>query len=220
MTEKLEKNLDYKFKNKQLLNVALRHKSVGRLSNERMEFLGDAVLNFIIAAELLHRYPKFREGDLSRLRSNLVNQDALAELARGFNLGDYIYLGAGERKSGGFRRSSILADAMEAIIGAIYLDSDINICYKKVLNWYKDRLTGLIQAGQKDAKTELQEVLQAQKLPLPVYDIVATKGKAHKQTFYVECSVVGLEIITKGKGISKQEAEQNAAKDFLTELKK
>ena len=219
MTDKLEKNLDYKFKDRQLLNVALRHRSVGKLSNERMEFLGDAILNLIIAAELFHRYPKYREGDLSRLRSNLVKKDTLADLAKQFKLGDYLYLGAGERKSGGFRRASILADAMEAVIGAIYLDSNVTTCYKKVVTWYEDKLTGLTSAGQKDAKTELQEFLQAQKLPLPVYDIVATKGKSHNQIFYVECRVEGLEIITKGEGASKQEAQQNAAQDFLTKLK-
>lgn len=220
MPKTLEQKLDYKFKNSALLNLALRHSSMGKLSNERLEFLGDAILNFIIAAELFQKYPKFKEGDLSRLRSNLVKKDTLAELAREFNLGDNIFLGVGERKSGGFRRASILADTLEAIIGAIYLDSNMAKCYKKVLGWYGDKLTGLTPEGQKDAKTELQELLQARKLPLPVYNIIAAKGKAHKKEFYIECIVAGLEIVTKGQGASKQEAEKNAAKNFLAELEK
>ncbi len=219
MTDSLEKKLGYKFTNPKLLNVALRHRSCGGVSNERFEFLGDSVVNFVIAAELFRKYPKFKEGELSRLRSNLINKETLATLAKEFDVGDYLYLGAGERKSGGFRRISILANTMEAIIGAIYLDSNMEICQRKILEWYGTRLVGLTITGQKDPKSELQELVQARGLPLPVYKIVATHGKAHKQIFHVECIVQGLEIVSKGQGTSKQEAEQNAAKQFLTQLK-
>ncbi len=219
MTNQLEKKLNYKFNDPKLLNIALRHRSVGKDSNERLEFLGDSILNFVIAAELYKKYPKFREGELSRIRSNLVKQETLAELAREFDVGDYLYLGMGEKKSGGSHRASILADAMEAIIGAIYLDSDIETCQQKILAWYGSRLIKLTIAGQKDAKTELQELVQGRKLPLPKYEIIAKEGKTHKQIFHIQCTVEGLDIVSKGEGTSKQEAEQQAAKNFLTQLK-
>jgi len=218
MMNLLEKKLDYKFKNPKLLNVALRHRSFGGVSNERLEFLGDSIVNFVIAAELFRKYPEFEEGELSRLRSNLINKETLAELAKEFNVGDYLYLGAGEKKSGGFRRTSILANTMEAIIGATYLDSDMETCQQKILIWYGTRLTGLTIVGQKDPKSQLQELIQARGLPLPTYKVVATHGKAHKQIFHVQCTVQGLEIISKGQGTNKQEAEQNAAKKFLAQL--
>lgn len=218
MMNLLEKKLNYKFKNPKLLNVALRHRSFGGVSNERLEFLGDSIVNFVIAAELFRKYPEFEEGELSRLRSNLINKETLAELAKEFNVGDYLYLGAGEKKSGGFRRTSILANTMEAIIGATYLDSDMETCQQKILTWYGTRLTGLTIVGQKDPKSQLQELIQARGLPLPTYKVVATRGKAHKQIFHVQCTVQGLEIISKGQGTNKQEAEQNAAKKFLAQL--
>jgi ribonuclease-3 len=214
----LEKKLGYKFKDPKLLNIALRHRSVGKNSNERMEFLGDAIVNFVIAAELYYKYPQLREGELSRLRSHLVRKETLADLAREFAVGKHLFLGAGEKKSGGFRRASILADAMEAIIGAIYLDSNIDICRQKVLQWYAQRLTDLEITATKDAKTELQELLQGQGLPLPTYKVVATKGKMHAKVFYVECNVAGLEIVTQGQGRSKQAAEQESAKEFLARM--
>ena len=214
----LEEKIGYKFKNPNLFKLALKHRSIGKNSNERLEFLGDSVLSFIIAAELYYKYPKYREGDLSRLRSNLVKKDALADLAREFDLGEYIYLGVGEKKSGGFRRSSILADTLEAIIGAIYLDSNIENCTKIILSWYGDRLEHLTSEGQKDPKTELQEFLQARRLPLPIYAVTSTTGKAHKQLFHVQCNVPGFEINTQGQGLTKQEAEQNAAKEFLLKI--
>ncbi|KPJ67905.1 MAG: hypothetical protein AMJ43_02900 [Coxiella sp. DG_40] len=219
MTDSLEKKLGYKFKDSKLLNVALRHRSFGGMSNERLEFLGDSVVNFVIAAELFRKYPKFKEGELSRLRSNLINKETLAVLAKEFDVGDYIYLGAGEKKSGGFRRTSILANTMEAIIGAVYMDSNMEICQRKILKWYGARLVGLTVTGQKDPKSELQELVQSRGLPLPVYKIIATYGKAHKQIFHVQCTVQGLEIISEGQGTNKQEAEKNAAKKFLTQLK-
>ncbi|MCK4607958.1 MAG: ribonuclease III [Gammaproteobacteria bacterium] len=219
MVEKLEHDLGYKFKDQKILDIALRHRSVGKESNERMEFLGDSILGFTIAAALFQLYPKYSEGILSRLRSNLVKKDTLAELGVEFKLGDYLQLGVGERKSGGFRRASILADAMEAVIGAIFLDSDITICQKQILRWYEKRLSGLTQVGQKDAKTELQELIQAKKLALPLYEVVEMIGEAHNQQFFVSCQVAELDIITKGEGFSKQAAEQDAAQQFLQELK-
>jgi ribonuclease-3 len=215
----LEKKLNYQFKDKKLLNIALRHRSIGKNSNERLEFLGDSIVNFVIAAELYKKYPKFREGELSRIRSNLVKKETLAELAKQFNVGDYLYLGMGEKKSGGFRRTSILADAMEAIIGAIYLDSNFETCQEKILTWYGIKLNQLNQIGQKDAKTELQESIQARKLPLPEYKVVSQEGKAHRQIFHIQCTVEGLDIVAKGQGASKQEAEQEAAKNFIDQLK-
>lgn len=216
---KLGKVLAYSFTEQELLNTALRHRSMKGVSNERMEFLGDAVLGLVIAAELFHKYPQLQEGELSRLRANLVRKEQLAELAKKFKLGDYLYLGIGERKTDGFRRASILADAMEAVIGAIYLDSNFTICQQTILKWYAKKLTDLADARQKDAKSCLQEYLQANKLALPIYEITDTKGKVHEQVFYIECKVEGLKTVTKGKGNSKQEAEQNAAQKFLKKIK-
>jgi ribonuclease III len=216
--EELGKKIGYQFKSAELLELALRHRSLGKNSNERLEFLGDSILNFVIAAELFNRYPKYREGELSRLRSNLVNRETLSILASNFNLSDYLLLGVGEKKSGGFNRGSILADAVEAIIGAIYLDSDFATCYTKVADWYADKLINLTLTGQKDAKTELQELLQSRKFPLPQYEIVNALGETHQQTFYVRCQVDGLSFISQGVGHSKQKAEQDAAKKFLEEM--
>ncbi|MCK4869658.1 MAG: ribonuclease III [Gammaproteobacteria bacterium] len=214
----LEKKISYIFKDPQLLDIALRHRSVGHNSNERLEFLGDAILNFVIAAELFNRYPAYREGDLSRLRSNLVRRETLAEIAQDFDIGEFLHLGVGERKSGGFRRSSILADAVEAIIGAIFQDSDVETCGKVIIKWYENRLKNLTVDHIKDAKTELQEYMQAQKLPLPKYEIIATSGKSHHQVFSVRCSEEGLDIITEADGPSRKKAEQDAAEKFLEQL--
>lgn len=219
MKEKLEKfsqKLGYAFKNILLLEAALSHRSIGNQNNERLEFLGDSILNFVIAAELFNRYPKAREGELSRLRANLVNGEALAVLAHEFKVGDYLRLGAGELKSGGFRRQSILADAMEAIIGAIYLDTDLETCRQHILQWYAPLLEKVPTLNAlKDPKTQLQEYLQAHKLPLPAYEILKIEGEAHAQTFYVECSVSGLSQITSGVGNNRRKAEQEAAKKLL-----
>jgi ribonuclease III len=215
----LEQKLGYKFANPKLLELALKHRSLGRNSNERLEFLGDAVLSLVITVELFNRYPKYYEGELSRLRSNLVKKEALADLAKNFKLNEYLLVGESEKKSGGLNRSSIAVDAIEAIIGAIYLDSNIEICGQKILEWYGDRLSGLTPVGQKDPKTELQEYLQARKMALPIYQITATEGKMHAQIFHVSCRVEGLSIVTQGSANNKQEAEQIAARKFLVELK-
>jgi ribonuclease III len=217
--DSLEKKLGYQFNNKKLLELALRHRSVGKGSNERLEFLGDGVLNFVIASELYFRYPNFKEGELSRFRSNLVKRDSLTELARGFDIKEYLSLGVSEKKSGGVNRPSILADAMEAIIGAIYLDIGFDRCYEVVISWYKDKINGLSMEQEKDAKTRLQECLQAKKLSLPIYEVVSIEGKSHSQTFHIKCSVADFTFTTTGFGKSKQEAEQEAAQKFLAESK-
>ena len=215
---KLCHSLGYTFKNIDLLQHALSHRSTGSRSNERLEFLGDSVLNFVIAAALFDQYPDVDEGELSRLRAYLVNGEILAELSRELNVGEYLYLGVGEFKSGGYRRVSILSDALEAIIGAIYLDSGFEACRKQILQWYDKRFIDLPIVAPKDAKTKLQELLQAKKLPLPKYRVISTKGAAHAQVFHVECEVPFLNQVEVGIGTTKRKAEQNAAELVLKNL--
>jgi len=212
----LAKTLGHDFQDVSLLNVALTHRSVRGDNNERLEFLGDSLLNFIIADELFQRYPKSREGELSRFRANLVNGKMLADIAQRFEIGNYLHLGAGELKSGGFQRKSIIADAIEAIIGAIYLDAGIEACRDCLKQWYGELFDSITTVGlQKDAKTRLQEYLQSKHLPLPEYVIVKTTGDAHAQTFHIECRVQGLPYATKGTETSRRAAEQCAAENFL-----
>ncbi|EHU5175666.1 ribonuclease III [Vibrio parahaemolyticus] len=217
--DKLERKLGYQFKDAGLINLALTHRSANSKHNERLEFLGDSILSFVIADDLYHRFPKVNEGDMSRMRATLVRGHTLAELGREFDLGDYLKLGPGELKSGGFRRDSILADAVEAIIGAIYLDSDIEKVRSIVLSWYNSRL-GAIKPGvsQKDPKTRLQEFLQGRRKPLPVYTVTNIKGEAHNQEFTVECEVAGVDKPVIGKGTSRRKAEQAAAETALEQL--
>lgn len=218
--DKLAQKLGYTFKNNSLLEAALSHRSAGNQNYERLEFLGDSILNFVIAAELFRRYPKAKEGELSRLRASLVNGETLAELAHEFNLGEYLRLGAGELKSGGSHRASILADALEAIVGAIYLDSDLVTCQQQILTWFASRLENLsARVVPKDPKTRLQEYLQAHKLPLPEYEILSIEGEAHAQTFHVKCQVAGLSQTAEGTGISRRKAEQESAKQMLELLR-
>lgn len=192
---------------------------MGELNNERLEFLGDAVLSFVIGASLFHKFPKASEGQLTRLRSNLVKGETLAEIASQLELGQYLRLGTGELRSGGWRRNSTLADALEAIVGAIYLDSDLETCQSVVLAWFAARIDSLSIAGlEKDPKTRLQEYLQACQQPLPEYQIISTLGPAHKQKFEVLCQVTGLEHII-GSGDSRRKAEQEAAAKALKLLK-
>lgn len=212
----LAKKLNYKFNNPELLEQALRHRSTGLTSNERLEFLGDSALNFIIADILYTQYPKYEEGILSRLRANLVNGKTLAEIAKELNIGDYLQLGAGERKSGGTQRTSILADTCEAILGAIYLDSNIKICKKIISKLYKTRLKNLSTDKPKDPKTTLQEMLQSKKLPLPTYEIIKIEGAAHAQIFNIKCKVPGIKKTTIGIGSNRRQAEQDAAEKFLS----
>jgi ribonuclease-3 len=217
--QNLERKLGYEFQNKELLDLALTHRSANSQHNERLEFLGDSILSFVIADDLYHRFPKSNEGDMSRMRATLVKGNTLAELGREFELGDYLKLGPGELKSGGFRRDSILADAVEAIIGSIYLDSDIEFVRRIILQWYDVRLNS-IQPGvsQKDPKTRLQEHLQGRRNPLPVYTVTNIKGEAHNQEFTVSCEVAGIQVPVIGKGTSRRKAEQAAAEQALERL--
>ena len=204
----------------QLLEAALTHRSVSGLNNERLEFLGDGLLNFVIAAELYRRRPQCDEGDLSRLRANLVNRASLAQIARDLELGRYLRLGSGEMKSGGQRRDSILADAVEAIVGAIYLDGGFDDSRDCLHHLYRQRLDNLPRVDElKDPKTRLQEYLQGVPLPLPEYELLQVTGKAHAQTFRVACRVAGLELSSQGSAGSRRKAEQVAAQNLFDQLK-
>ena len=216
----LVNKLGYSFKNANLLDESLTHRSVGSRNNERLEFLGDGILNFVIADALFRQRPDLREGDLSRLRASLVNGETLAEIARELNLGDCIKLGAGELKSGGFRRSSILADTVEGILGAVYCDSGFDACQALILRLFEDKLKNLPDTDTlKDPKTRLQELLQSRRLPIPVYDVLSVSGKAHAQTFMVRCSIDGVDCITQAEGGSRRKAEQLAAEAAYKQVK-
>jgi len=216
---KLEATLGHSFADQNLLQQALTHRSAGSRNNERLEFLGDAILGGVIAAELYQRYPQAKEGELSRLRANLVRRESLAEIAQLLELGQYLNLGGGERKSGGHRRDSILSDTLEALIGAIFLDSDFAVCQRSILDLFADRLNSLSDvAFLKDAKTRLQELLQSSHQPLPEYIVTEVTGEAHAQFFKVECVVDGIEIPGRGQGSSRRHAEQDAAEDMLSRL--
>lgn len=216
---RLERRLGYEFNDKELLQLALTHRSAKGANNERLEYLGDAILSFIIAEYLFARFPAAKEGQMSRLRASLVKGVTLAEIGKAFGLGDYLRLGAGELKSGGHRRDSILADAVESIIGAIYLDSSHQPCTEVVLQWYRERLDGLtLNDTVKDPKTRLQEYLQSMKKQLPKYDVTKITGEAHDQHFSVKCVLSDYDIETRGAGSSRRFAEQEAAKKALQQL--
>ncbi len=211
--------LAYSFKDESLLNDALTHRSVSKRNNERLEFLGDSILNFVVAADLYRRYPESSEGELSRIRASLVNKETLAALGQSLGLGDFLILGSGELKSGGFRRKSILADTVEAIFGAVYLDSGLVEAEALILRVYKDYLSNPIDIGSlKDPKTRLQEFLQSERRELPVYDLVEVTGKSHAQTFKVVCRIAGIEEEAYGVGSSRRKAEQAAAAMALDNL--
>ncbi|NBI42116.1 ribonuclease III [[Haemophilus] felis] len=217
--DRLQRKLGYEFKQLALLKQALTHRSAAAQNNERLEFLGDAILNLIIGEALFHQFPKCNEGELTRMRASLVREPTLAILARQFELGDYLSLGTGELKSGGYRRESILADGVEAIIGAICLDSHLDTVRQIVQSWYQP-LLAQIKPGdnQKDPKTRLQEYLQGKRLPLPTYQVVDIKGEAHCQIFTVQCQIDNDERIFIGTGSSRRKAEQMAAEKILQEL--
>lgn len=216
MIEALSHHLGYSFSNVKLLKIALTHRSNDDINNERLEFLGDSIVNFIIAEALYQQFPNAQEGELSRWRASLVNRDALCTLARTFNVGHYLFLGPGELKSGGAERASILSCAMEAIIGAIYLDSGYAVTREHVLRWYQPLLCALSQGdNHKDPKTQLQEYLQSARLPLPVYTVESVQGESHRQTFIVNCHVTSVGQDSKGKGSSRRRAEQDAALNML-----
>lgn len=215
----LARAIDYQFKTPQLLEEAVTHRSKGALNNERLEFLGDAILGFVVAEDLFSRFPTVAEGVLTRYRASLVKKETLASMAREYRLGDYLRLGPGELKSGGFRRDSILADAMEAIIGALYLDGGMAKARDFVLRSLGNRFDAL-PAGDalKDPKTRLQEFLQQRSQPLPEYTVLATHGSEHAQQFEVQCVVAGLNQPTIGLGASRRKAEQAAAERALEQL--
>lgn len=217
--EKLQIQLGYRFRDGSLLELALSHRSFGKSNNERLEFLGDSIVNFVVAEALYERFTDAREGQLSRMRASLVKGVTLAEVARDLCLGDAMRLGSGELKSGGFRRESILADGLEAIIGAVYLDSCFETAKTLLGGLFASRLDALKpEDTRKDSKTRLQELLQSRQSDLPVYEIIEVLGEAHAQTFVVRCSVHGLDEVFSGRGPSRRLAEQKAAAKALKNL--
>ncbi len=217
--DELSARLGYHFANPALLAQALTHRSFGAAHNERFEFIGDAVLNCVVAAALFARFPRMPEGELSRARAGLVNRDMLARLATALDIGRHLALGDGEQKSGGATRPSILADALEAIFGAVFLDRGYDTARDVILSTYGDILddpAGSVLA--KDPKTSLQEWLQARRMPVPEYVVIATGGEAHAQTFAVECRIAALSIAARGDGGSRRAAEQGAAKEALRQV--
>lgn len=213
------RRIGHAFADPGLLELAMTHRSYGGQNNERLEFLGDSIVNFVIAEALFRRFPQAREGQLSRLRARLVKGKTLAELAREMAFGECLRLGSGEMKSGGHRRDSILADAVEAVLGAIYLDAGMETARTRVLSWYAERLEAIsLEDTQKDPKTRLQEFLQSRQVALPRYEVTSVEGEAHAQTFTVECHVEVLDQHTCGVGSSRRHAEQQAAEQALSQL--
>jgi ribonuclease-3 len=211
--------VDYRFTDPQLLHEALTHKSAGANHNERLEFLGDSVLSLVISQRLFELRPDAREGDLSRMRARLVRGVTLADLAMGIGLGKHIQLGGGELKSGGFRRASILADTLEALLGAIFLDGGYAACQHVITQLFDPLIRNLpLDDELKDAKTRLQEWLQARARPLPVYTLQREEGVDHAKTFYVRCQLPDDGFMKEALGDSRRKAEQAAAKDVLSEL--
>jgi ribonuclease-3 len=212
----------YRFKQRELLQQALTHRSFSRSgNNERLEFLGDSVLNLVVTRHIYRRFENADEGDLSRIRASLVKQSTLAKVARAIDLGEAVNLGGGELKSGGYRRASILADALEAIVGAVFLDSGYAQAEKAVLQLYREQLESIdVNADFKDPKTRLQEYLQSRQLELPVYAVEQTTGQAHSQKFTVSCTLAGLDLRESGGGSSRKKAEQQAAQKLLDRLER
>lgn len=211
--------LGYRFKDKALLRRALTHRSRGAPNNERLEFLGDGVLNFVIASLLYERFGQANEGELSRARASLVKEDTLLKIALDIDLGKHVLLGEGELKSGGVKRPSILADTLEALFGAIYLDGGFEAAHRIVGQLYDEVIAGIDPVDPyKDPKTRLQEYLQGRRLALPVYTVLATHGAAHAQQFEVECRVIELDLRTTGTGANRRAAEQQAAERAYNEL--
>jgi ribonuclease-3 len=218
--DKLCRTLGYRFNDPRLIEQALTHRSAGGKNNERLEYLGDAILGFVIADELFSRFPDATEGQLSRLRSSLVKRDTLAKVAREFKLGDYLRLGQGELRSGGQSRDSILADGIEAIFASIYLDGGYKACRDVIQAIFLPRIQTLsLDSQQKDPKTQLQEYLQAKRIDLPEYEILNIDGDPHNQRFSVICSVSALGEKSSGQGASRRKAEQDAASKMLAQLK-
>lgn len=221
MSEELCRKLGYQFSDKKILKIALTHRSSDDQNNERLEFLGDSIVNFVIAEALYQQFPRAQEGDLSRLRASLINRDTLGNLARRFEMGRYLYLGPGELKTGGGERLSILSCAIEAIIGAIYLDGGFAITRECILKWYEPLLQSLtVATSHKDPKTKLQEYLQGLHMPLPIYTVELVEGESHQQMFTVSCNVESISQKVIGKGTSRRRAEQEAAEIMLGKINK
>lgn len=220
-TATLLKKINYQFNDVALLVQALTHRSHSNKHNERLEFLGDSILNFVVASLLYDKFKLLDEGSLSRLRANLVNQTALAEIANGLNLSNHLRLGEGELKSGGFRRPSILSDTLEAIFGAVFLDGGYDKAKNVITALYQDKINNIDPKSQgKDSKTLLQELLQGRKLNLPVYTVLGTQGAAHDQLFNIQCNVADLDVITTANGSSRRSAEQAAAQLAIESIEK
>lgn len=214
--QRLIRKLGYQFTDASLLELALTHRSYGSHNNERLEFLGDSLLGVTISEALYLKFPEAREGQLSNIRSKLVKGETLAEIAREFELGENLILGEGELKSGGFRRDSILADTVEALIGAIFMDADMAVCQERVLAWYDSRLTSLtLDTPQKDSKTLLQEFMQSRKKPLPEYTVEAVGGEAHAQIYTVSCKIALIQKVTQATASSRKQAEKMAASEAI-----
>jgi ribonuclease-3 len=221
LNQRLQHALGYAFVRADLLTQALTHRSYGSANNERLEFLGDSVLNCTVARALYDAFPDLPEGSLSRLRANLVRQETLAGIAATLKLGDVLRLGEGELKSGGFRRPSILADALESLFGAVFLDAGFDEAARVVRRLFEPLVAQIDpMASGKDAKTQLQEILQSRRLPLPEYRLVGTEGEAHDQNFIVECVLGKLALSTRGVGKSRRAAEQEAARQACEQLAK
>jgi ribonuclease III len=215
----LQSRLGYRFKDLGLLSVALTHRSASQQHNQRLEFLGDAILGFVIAEYLYHTYTDAPEGILSQVRAALVNRETLASVARELSIGNHMTLGLGEKKAGGRERDSILCDALEAIFGAVYLDGGHVACQQCILGLLAGRIDELSDIGSaRDSKTRLQEIMQARGLTLPSYQVVEVSGEEHEQVFSVACSVALLKTPTHGTGRSRRLAEQHAAKEALNRL--
>lgn len=216
---RLQGRLRYEFNDIDLLEQALTHKSYSKAHNERLEFLGDAVLGSVIAESLFRDHPDLAEDALTLIRADLVRKDTLAEVALTLGLGEFLHLGSGERKSGGRQRPSILADALEAIIGAVTLDGGVEAARSMVLYLYAGLLKDVAARGaSKDPKTRLQELLQGRALELPVYDVVATAGSEHRRSFTISCTVQALSLMTTGRGSSRRAAEKAAAQAMIVEV--
>lgn len=215
----LEKSIDYQFKDQSLLKQALTHRSASHSHNERLEFLGDAILGAVIAKQLYCQFPNADEGQLSRLRAFLVKEKALAELAKELSFSEFLILGSGELKSGGFRRDSILSDTFEAVIGAVLLDSDYATTQAYLLKLYASKLAEItLDKADKDPKTKLQEWLQARGHTTPEYDVIRSKGKDHAKLYWVNCTLEYKSIQTEGQGPSRRKAEQDAATKAILQL--
>lgn len=217
--DRLQRQLDYRFNDEALLIQALTHRSAGSRNNERLEFLGDAILGFEVAENLFRQHPRATEGQLSRARAQLVKRETLAKVARRIALGDYLVLGGGELRSGGQSRDSILSDAVEALIAAVYIDSGIESARALVRQLLGEEIAGSSPQDQpKDAKTRLQEYLQAHSRELPSYQVVSVDGGAHEQSFVVSCRVKKPELETRGEGSNRRKAEQQAAEWMLKQI--